>query len=203
MLACAPAAAASAGAAVVLALIQGWAVAALAVAAAAAAAAPTACWARVAVLATAAEPEPAWAVEPLGTKGCLGGRLGNKRCPWAMSRASVRGPCAAQHGTAGTCCSIGCSLVMVCKADTGGSEPPPNPTVFWGGVRVWAMFSDAAPKPGLISMFSRVKLKTKKSVWANGFFGRLFSPICAIDNLGLGGKWVFQEYSEASTRKNA
>ena len=78
VLACAPAAAASAGAAVVLALVQGWAVAALAVAAAAAAAAPTACWARVAVLATAAEPKPAWAVEPLGTEGCLGGSLGKK-----------------------------------------------------------------------------------------------------------------------------
>ena len=78
VLACAPAAAASAGAAVVLALVQGWAVAALAVAAAAAAAAPTACWARVAVLATAAEPKPAWAVQPLGTEGCLGGSFGNK-----------------------------------------------------------------------------------------------------------------------------
>ena len=58
----------------VLALVQGWAVAALAVADVAAAAAATACWARVAVLATAADPEPAWAVELLGTEGCLGGQ---------------------------------------------------------------------------------------------------------------------------------
>ena len=63
------------------------------------------------------------------------------------------------------------------------------------------MFSDAAPKPGLISMFSRAKLKTKKLVWANGFFGRLFFLNCALDNLGLGGKWQFQENWEASTRK--